>query len=76
MNAARRLFWMGVIAGANLGAAAVVVLMVSGCWTIEIPPGHWTNVDTNSPSAWDIHNQFPEHSGGWLMATNSGSVKP
>ena len=72
MNAARRLFWMGVIAGANLGAAAVIVLLVSGCWTIHYP----SKPDPAGPSAWDIHNQFPEHSGGWLMATNSGSVKP
>ena len=51
----------GLMAGGLVLALMLGLMYVAGCYT----PG------PNDPSAADIHNQFPEHSGGWLMVTNN-----
>jgi hypothetical protein len=51
----------GLMAGGLVLALMLGLVFVAGCWTAG--PG--------DPSAWDIHNQFPEHNGGWLMVTNN-----
>ena len=57
----KRRFSIGRSAGMKLGLAIAAGLLVAGC----------RSADITGPSAADIHNQFPEHHGGWLMVTNN-----
>ena len=56
----------GLIAGAFMLVSVLSLAFVAGCWT----------AGAGDPSAWDIHNQFPEPSGGWLMVTNRATSGP
>lgn len=51
----------GLMAGGLLLALMLGLTFATGCWSAGI----------GDMSAIDIHDQFPEHHGGWLMVTNN-----
>ena len=49
------------IVAALMSGAFILCLLCAGCKGVDM-------------SAADIHNQFPEHSGGWLLPAPTNSV--